>query len=147
MIKINKKIKALSDLEWTTCWMSVRYACGRMSIASAILPQEILQEYYNRMSEIQKSILSRDVRSYLNSDPKYNLCDKQNWAKFCNALDVKKQWRVKLKDKSECVVFDIEEFTGCKRIYPLSNYIKNPYIETYVWNKDIFSHLNRKRIA
>jgi hypothetical protein len=44
----------LTYIEWTTLWMSIRYAMNRETIASSSLPEMIITNYYSRLSDNQK---------------------------------------------------------------------------------------------
>lgn len=53
-MKKEEKIKLLNDWEWTLTWSSLRYFCGRYTIASATYPAELLVNFGKRLSDNQK---------------------------------------------------------------------------------------------
>lgn len=119
----------LSHLEWTTCWMAVRYAMGRQTIAAAMLPGEIIKEYYHRFSNIQKEMLIKELKRYVEENKHFgNLkIDNIHWLKFLSCLDISAHFNVLLKDDTTLLCF---ETLGV--IYPLSEYFERPYNTFYI---------------
>lgn len=61
-----KKIKPLSDYEWTLVWSSIRYFMGRQTIASATFPADFVKNTYPRLSTDQKKMIYRDLNNHFN---------------------------------------------------------------------------------
>lgn len=115
----------LNDIEWTTLWMAVRYAISRSTIACESLPMQIIEYYYHRLTAAQKKSIIREFNLYQNDS-----CAEIksiNWKKLVAALDENSHLKVILKDLSTHVCFRVNE-----RLYPLDEYLKNPYLEVYV---------------
>lgn len=80
----------LSNIEWTTCWMSIRYALGRRSAASASLPVDLLAAYYDRWTSDQCYAILCEIRDYRSKygpsigDP---AIDDVEWTKLEKTLD------------------------------------------------------------
>lgn len=114
----------LSSVEWTTCWMAVRYAMGRQSIQSASLPRDLLRAYWKRWTNGQKEMIVRDLRDRLEDVKDWNglnegyfgdkNIDHPEWMKFMLTLDPTVHKQAKLIDGSIVPVF---EYDG--RFYPL----------------------------
>lgn len=87
-----KANKPLTDIEWDTCWMAIRYACGRKTIASAMLPRDLIDAYYDRWTDGQKEMIAKDLRTHL----EFHECfgdkniDHPEWMRFLNLLENKK---------------------------------------------------------
>lgn len=113
MATIRNNQKPLSEVEWDTCWMAVRYAMGRMTIASATLPRQLLRAYHERFSDNQKSLLVKDLREYLDSHECFGMreIDHPEWAKFMLTLDESTHYKVvgNIGSKEPFDVFDFDE--------------------------------------
>lgn len=112
-----KITKSLSSVEWVTCWMAIRYAMNRQTIASASLPRELLSAYYDRWSDGQKEIIARGLREHYDDfgcfgDKKV---DHPEWMRFLLTLDEHTHKIVTTTNDQniECI-----EFEG--RYYPIS---------------------------
>lgn len=124
----------LTDFEWTLLWMAIRYAMNRQTIASATLPQDIMQNWYKRLTNGQKQQLVQELKeneemvaqmghtAFGNPD-----IDRPHWLKFWKCLDESSHYRYKLTDGSTATVF---EANG--RFYPLNEYIAAPHREIYL---------------
>lgn len=112
--------KPLTEIEWTTCWMAIRYAMGRSSAASASLPRELLEAYLDRWSDAQKRTIVRDLRDYLEDDKRWNDSDEgffgdknidhHIWMKFLLTLDKSAHVEITLKNGRKEVAFEYEGF-------------------------------------
>lgn len=124
-------ISRLSDFEWTCLWMAVRYAMNRQTIASATLPQDIVKNYYHRLSDGQKKSIAKDLKK--NEDAfegqafGHKEIDRPHWIKLWKALDETCHYQVELIDGTKCTVF---EANG--KVVPLHKYIKEPYHNYFV---------------
>lgn len=89
--------KPLTDVEWDTCWMAIRYAMGRQTAASASLPKELCRAYFYRWSDNQKEMIVKDLRQHLKDVARWNgdgsaffgnkNIDHPEWMKFLLCLD------------------------------------------------------------
>lgn len=123
-------MERLTDLEWTTCWMAIRYAMNRQTIAASTLPEDIIKAYYHKFTDGQKEIILRDLEENDENedgfgDPKV---DRPTWLKFWGALNKDVHYEVDLIDGTKGVV--VFEVNG--RLYPLEQYIGAPHAEIYV---------------
>lgn len=130
------KVERLTDLQWDTCWMAIRYAMGRRSISSATLPKQIVQEYYNKIGEGRKSLIARDLQQFLDEGGKFGDpgIDDVIWFKFLAAMKFRDHKEITTIDGSKVMVF---EANG--RVYPLEQYVKNPWIECFIPKENIAS--------
>jgi hypothetical protein len=129
----------LSDIEWTTLWMAVRYAWDRETIAAVTLPEMIISNYYYRLSTMQKKALYDDLFREFNifGDDIYNkgALNKKSWLKFFMAIG---------GSETQTVVTDVtgKEHNGFyvdDRFYPLESYLQKPYGETYLPEENILN--------
>jgi hypothetical protein len=116
--------------------MAIRYAMNRQTIASSMLPNEIIENYYYRFTKTQKDQIIQDLQLELEygGDKAFGhpTIDRPSWLKFLAALNEKEHFDINLNDGSVCKVFKVND-----RIYPLYEYIKRPYIEIYIDNQNI----------
>jgi len=130
---MKKKPKELSDFEDTLLWMACRYACNRHSIASAVLPCDIIENYYYVMSEDQKTRLSKDVERELKDGEKWGgERSDARWYKMVEALNPEKHFTVQGIDN---VLYDC--FKVGDIVYPLSAYLANPWREVFIPKENI----------
>lgn len=138
-------MKQLSSIEWTTLWMAIRYAMNRETISSATLPELIIENYYNRLSDNQKKSIVNDLRNnykdFGNTAFGNKLVDKPIWLKFWYALDSKYHYDVKLIDGSIVTVFDCLD-----RVIPLSSYLENPNKMIFIPEENILEIINKNEI-
>lgn len=79
------KNKPLSEIEYETLWMAIRYAMGRQTIASASLPDMIIKHYGKRLSNYQKGLIVHDLENHLNVSHFGNPeIDHKHWMKLLN---------------------------------------------------------------
>lgn len=117
--------KPLTEIEWTTCWMAIRYAMGRCSAASASLPVELLTAYFYRWTEAQKRAIVRDLRNHLDDVKCWNDTDEAYfgdknidhpiWMRFLLTLDRSAHVEVTLESELKVEAFEYEG-----RFYPLN---------------------------
>ena len=89
-MKKDQKIKPLSDWEWDLTWSSLRYFCGRYSIASAMYPSDLVRNFGKRLSEDQKQFC---IKERPDLDPvKVSAGFKDYWISAAGAKAVKKDW-------------------------------------------------------
>ncbi len=55
-------MKSLTEIEWTTCIMAVRYAMNGQTISTSYLPPMLVEAYWKRWSDGQKQFLADDLR-------------------------------------------------------------------------------------
>jgi transposase len=125
----------LTDLEWTTCWMAIRYAMNRQTIAATTLPQDIIRSYYCRFAEWQKKSIvkeleknERDFKDFLTVTPfGHPDIDRPHWLRFWQALNTESHFNVLLTDGEIITCFKVGE-----RVYPLNKYVESPHREIYL---------------
>jgi hypothetical protein len=105
-----KKIKPLSSWEWDLTWSSLRYFCGRYTIASAMYPADLVNNFGERLSEDQKKQLSQEIQRQIEDairldDNKWLTTDMENWSALRNYFD-KSTWK-----ELDCDGDDIEKLT------------------------------------
>lgn len=93
----NKKIKPLSEWEWTLTWSSLRYFCGRYTIASASYPRDLLINFGKRLSDDQKRALHEEIQKQIEDairidDNMWLRIDMEPWSALRNYLD-KSTWK------------------------------------------------------
>lgn len=133
--KNNLKLSPLSEIEWTTLWMAIRYAMNRQTIASATLPEDVIKAYYHRLSEGQRKSIVRDLAdneemfSRMDGHSAFGspTIDRPHWLRFWYALDDNRHYQVKLTNGEEITVFDLEG-----EIIPLQKYIEEPHRNWFV---------------
>lgn len=128
------KNKPLSDIEWTTCWMAIRYALGGQTIATGMLPAEIIRAYYKRFTPLQIEKLVRELNNYKQTWGTFGHKDIDNphWQKFLSALNKAEHEEVELINGDKCTIFKVNG-----RMYPLHLYISNPFQEYYMPKESI----------
>ena len=151
------------EFEFTMIRLAIQYACGRQTIASATLPEEIIENRYKYMSAEQRNIIVEDLTKYL--DRVESSCEKRvfgseiiddkHWQKFLAALDVTHHFTVKVKTEDvpeqEVVCFKCDVMRGYwnkekhinkyvkeEIVYPLGSYLERPMYETYIPAEYIF---------
>lgn len=79
----------LTAVEWDTCWMAIRYAMNRQTIASASLPRELLSAYYDRWRERQTEAIIKDLRDNISAHTYFGNknIDHPEWMRFLLTLD------------------------------------------------------------
>lgn len=126
-------ISRLSDFEWTCLWMAIRYAMNRQTIAAATLPQDIIKNYYTRLSANQKQSIVKDLKNneedwgFSRKAFGHEEIDRPHWIKLWKALDENCHYQVELIDGTKCTVF---EANG--KVVPLHKYIEEPYHNYFV---------------
>lgn len=131
----------LTSVEWDTCWMAIRYAMNRQTIASASLPRKLLSAYYDRWSDGQKEIIARDLREHYDDfgcfgDEKV---DHPEWMRFMLTLDPKAHYTVTSTHEKKTETVECIEYGG--KYYPISgvqkwwNFVGELYIaEGFITN-------------
>jgi hypothetical protein len=149
-MKKSKKVNTtrLSDIEWTTCWMALRYAMNRQTIASVTLPGDLIKAYYYRWTHGQKQMIIKDLNqndliTYVGSGGKVTAfgsptIDRIHWIKFWKCLDEKKHSKVLLNDNTEIVVFKAEGV-----YYSLEKYLESPTLHWTIEEENIKKWIKR----
>lgn len=126
-------ISRLSDFEWTCLWMAIRYAMNRQTIAAATFPQDIIKNYYHRLSANQKQSIVKDLKgneedwAFSGKAFGHEEIDRPHWLKLWKALDESGHYQVELIDGTKCTVFDVNG-----QVIPLHKYIEEPYHHYFV---------------
>jgi len=116
-------IKQISDFEHTLLWMAVRYAVGRRSIASSLLPMDIIRNWGDRLTEEQKRLMFRDIIETVVDQLRFNEGEfieeiKENsWIKFASWLDQTNRYIVESENKGKSETNECFLFMG--RYYPV----------------------------
>lgn len=132
--------KTLSDFEDTLLWMACRYACGRHSIQSSVLPCDIIQNYYGIMDADQRSRLAKDVSRELEMSSRWGSEPPDNrWYKFVGAMD--EELHIQVEDINDDVhtCFKVGE-----TVYPLTAFINNPWREVFLPKEHIKNETIKK---
>lgn len=92
-----KKIKPLSAWEWDLTWSSLRYFCGRYTIASAMYPSDLVRNFGKRLSKDQGRSLSEEIQRQIDyamshDDNMWLPHDMEAWSALRNYLD-KSTWK------------------------------------------------------
>jgi hypothetical protein len=137
---MKKKKEVLSDFYWTLLWMAIRYAMNRQTISSVTLPKDIIRNCYYQLSTHQKEQIVKELRK---NDEGYKSLgfgnenvERPTWLKFMNALNEPSHYECLLIDGSKEIVFESEG-----RIYSLSKYLENPFVEIYIPQENIKQRL------
>lgn len=107
---MKENTQPLTNVEWDTCWMAVRYAMGRRTAASASLPRKLLRAYYHRWTDAQKLQIARDLKEFMGDFGVFGdeTIDHPEWVRFLMTLDFPSHLHANLKDGSMIAVFDYE---------------------------------------
>ena len=124
----------LSDFEWTLLWMAMRYAMNRQTIASATLPEDIMSNWYKRLTNGQKQHIAKELKDNEEDMERMGYTafghkdiDRPHWVKLWKCLDESSHYEVELIDGTKCKVF---EANG--QIIPLEKYIEEPFRNYFV---------------
>ncbi len=120
--------KHLSDIEFKMIWMSLLWSYGKESIVCQALPLDIVKHYYHRLTDQQCYAIISSVHQNHEVDilPVYQF-DLPLWYKFFSALDRKQHSTTHTIDGNFFITFDANG-----RVYPLEEYVSNPYDEIYI---------------
>lgn len=117
-MKTKPNTAPLSEVEWDTCWMAIKYAMNGRNISTASLPNELLSAYYYRWSAGEKRQIVRTLYDNLDElkriygpDKAYfgdKNIDHPNWMRFLLTLDesTHKILTLKRRKKVECIEFE-----------------------------------------
>jgi hypothetical protein len=149
----DKKIKPLSSWEWDLTWSSLRYFCGRYTIASAMYPSDLVKNFGSRLSDDQKKQLSQEIQKQIEDairldDNMWLTTDMQNWSALRNYFD-KSTWKELVcegKDIKKTIVIAFpceykEKDTMITRWIPVDSYENNASTRTSVY-EDYIKQIN-----
>lgn len=135
-MKTEKNIKPVSDIEWDTCWMAIRYAMNRQTIASATLPTDLIKAYWHRWTDDQKRQIAKDLKQNEEYYSTLKITDEKAfgnenidrpvWIKFMNACDIDNHHKGQLKDGSTYEMFQVHD-----KLYPLKQYLNDPTLDIF----------------
>jgi hypothetical protein len=128
---------ALTNYQETLLFMACRYAIGRKSIASCVLPDDIVNNDVPNMSDVQKEKLSEDIKREVNYNIHYKLKTGDHtsneylypWSKLGSYLDLKNRFKITDKKGNKYICF-YDKLVY--RYYPVDRYEKDPHMEIYV---------------
>ena len=63
MLKKKQKT-ALTDWEWTLVWSSMRYFMGRQTIASAMWPSDLINNYDKYLTQGQRDMIAKELKKH-----------------------------------------------------------------------------------
>jgi hypothetical protein len=119
----NKKMKQLSEFEHILLWMATRYAVGRTSIASAMLPADIIRNWGNLLTERDRKLMFRDIVEHFDDrirfakgEPTEDI-DQNSWIKFASWLDETNRYTVEAEIDGKSETHECFLFMG--RYYPV----------------------------
>ncbi len=112
----NKKVEEISGFQHTLLWMAVRYAVGRRSITSLMLPNEIINNWGHLLAEQHKRLMFRDVIEFVVDEKRFlkeasaEDIEDNTWLKFASWLDETNRYTVEAEndgksETSECFLF------------------------------------------
>lgn len=117
-MKTKHNAAPLSEVEWDTCWMAIKYAMNGRNISTASLPKELLRAYYYRWSAGEQRQIVRTLRDNLDelkriygTDKAYfgdKNIDHPDWMRFLLTLDesTHKILTLKRRKKVEAIEFE-----------------------------------------
>lgn len=122
----------LSEVEWYTCIMAIRYAKNRQSILSASLPSMLMEAYCLRWSDHEKETIFRELEdNVIFGDSNI---DDPIWKKFRAYLNQNTHYIALLIDKTEK-----EVFYENNKYYLVKDYENSPSKEIYIPKEYIIS--------
>lgn len=86
----------LTEWEWTLTWSSLRYFCGRKTIASASYPADLVRMFGKRLTDLQKKMLSEDIKRSIEmskGNSMWESIDMRPWSAMSNYFD-ESTWRI-----------------------------------------------------
>lgn len=100
-------IELLTNIEWTTCWMAIRYAMGRQTISSSSLPTDLVKAYGMRWTANQMDKIYGDLSDHMKLHSAFGNkdVDDPEWTKFMNFLNYREYLDVVLVNGEEYRVF------------------------------------------
>jgi hypothetical protein len=112
----NKKVESISGFQHTLLWMAVRYAMGRQSITSLMLPNQIISNWGHLLAEQHKRLMFRDVIEFVVDQKRFlkeaspEDIEDNTWLKFASWLDETNRYTVEAEkegksEASECFLF------------------------------------------
>jgi len=130
----------LDEFDFIMLRMAILYACPRMTIASATLPEDIIKYRYKLFSFIHISQILLDLNNYLNWVEENFKCgrrfsesfDDKIWKKFLAFLDETTHFDILGNDDKTYKTFLCDEV-----YYSYDRYITNPYIDCYISPENI----------
>lgn len=136
MAKKNIEKTVLTDWEWTLVWSSMRYFMGRQTIASAMWPADLLNNYDRYLTQGQRGMIHRELKKHFEEFEAFGnpLIDSEHWERLMHYMDSNNRYMVQAKYTQDGELF--EDTAICfkwKDAYcPVDKYAKNPYHNWYV---------------
>ena len=138
-----EEYETLDELDFKMIRMAILYACPRMSIASATLPLEIIQNRYKLFTNEHKQTIITDLNRYLDyvsesgqraREFSNSTHDDKLWKKFLSFLDENTHYEVIGSDDKSYKTFLVDDIH-----YSFERYIENPWIDSYILGTEIKS--------
>lgn len=124
----------LTGIEWETCWMAIRYAMGRQTIASATLPADLIRAYKDRWTQDQLDSIYVDLKRHEEMHDTFGHKDIDNihWQKFKEYCNKSNRHLVTTTDGKDRVCFKVDN-----RFYDVQSYMNMPRQEIYIPEENI----------
>jgi len=119
----NQRVEKISDFQYTLLWMAVRYAVGRRSITSLMLPDQIVRNWGGLLEEQQKRLIFRDIiESVVDEhrfikEPSAEDIEDNSWLKFASWLDETNRYTIEAENEGKSETSECFLFMG--RYYPV----------------------------
>ena len=128
-----KKIEKteLTDWEWTLVWSSMRYFVGRQTIASAMWPVDLIQNYDKYLSQVQRNAIYGELDRYFEEYKVFGNpdIDSDRWECLMHYMNKDNRYLVQVKYKEDGEA--IEDAVICfkhKDVYcSVEKYAESPY--------------------
>jgi len=129
-----KEESTLTMFEWDLLWMAIRYSMNGRTISTGSLPTQIMAEWYEFLTKGQKKSIVKDLEENLKMCGVFGMetIDHPVWFKFMKALDEDNHYEIVTIHGEVITVFEAND-----RIYPLREYIKQPYHEIDIPKENI----------
>ena len=143
-----KKLKPLSDYEWTLIWASMRYFMGRQTIASAMFPADFIKNSYSKLSEDQRMMVYRDLKSHFDSFNHFGNKDIDSpvWERLMGLMDDNNRYDV-IAEGNGVERQTIECFKVGDTYYSVEKILAEPHRNWYVANELIIEVKSKNELV
>jgi hypothetical protein len=140
--KLEKTV--LTDWEWTLVWSSMRYFMGRQTIASAMWPADLLNNYDRYLTQGQRDMIYKELKQYFDEFEAFGnpIIDSEHWERLMHYMNKNNRYLVQAKyTESGKIVEDAVICFKYKDVYcSIEKYASNPYHSWYV-NPDFITNV------